>query len=79
MYSSEAEFISNLNNNEYKFALFDIKPFRVAHSDDFLVKQIRNSGATPIAFVEDNYSSDCETLNSVGTVNEIYQKLKKCG
>jgi signal transduction histidine kinase/CheY-like chemotaxis protein len=79
MYSSEADFISHLDNNEYKFALFDIKPFRVANSDDFLLNLIRDSGATPIAFVEDDYSSDCETLNSVGTVNEIYQKLKKCG
>ncbi|HHH51724.1 MAG TPA: response regulator [Campylobacterales bacterium] len=79
MYSSEAEFISHLDNNEYKFALFDIKPFRVAHSDDFLVNLIRDSGATPIAFVEDNFSSDCETLNSVGSINEISQKLKECG
>jgi len=79
MYSSETDFISNLDNNEYKFALFDVKPFRVTHSDDFLVNLIRNSGATPIAFVEDEYSSDYETLNSVGSVREIYQKLKRCG
>jgi len=55
------------------------KPFKVTHSDDFLVNLIRNSGATPIAFVEDEYSSDYETLNSVGSVREIYQKLKRCG
>jgi DNA-binding response OmpR family regulator len=80
-YSSEDEFISHLDNNEYKFALFDAKPFRASKSDDFLINLIRDSGATPIAFVEDDYSSsDCETLNPVvGSVNEIYQKLKKCG
>ncbi|NOZ90789.1 MAG: response regulator [Epsilonproteobacteria bacterium] len=79
-YSSEDEFISHLDNNEYKFALFDAKPFRVTNSDDFLVNLIKDSGATPIAFVEDDYiGSDCETLNPVGSVNEIYQKLQKCG
>jgi len=78
-YVSEDEFISHLDNNEYKFALFDAKPFRASNSDDFLVNLIRDSGATPIAFVEDDYSSTCETLNPVGSVNEIYRKLKKCG
>jgi len=79
MYSSETDFISHLDNNEYKFALFDVKPFIVTYSDKFLVNLIRNSGATPIAFVEDEYNSDYETLNIVGSVKEIYQKLNRCG
>jgi CheY-like chemotaxis protein len=79
-YSSEDEFISHLDNNEYKFALFDAKPFKVTNSDDFLVNLIRDSGATPIAFVEEKCQSsgNYETLNTAGSINEIYQKLQKC-
>jgi len=78
-YISKDEFISHLDNNQYKFALFDAKPFKTNNSDDFLVSLIRDSGATPIAFVEDDSKSgNYETLNPVGSINEIYQKLKKC-
>jgi len=78
-YSSQEEFISHLDNNEYKFALFDAKPFKAKNSEEFLVSLIRDSGATPIAFVEDDYKGgNYETLNPVGSINEIYQKLKKC-
>ena len=79
MYSSEDRFLEQLDTKEYKFALFDAKPFREVNSDGMVVELIRDAGATPIAFVErDNNSNYCETLKSVGHVNEISRKLKKC-
>ena len=79
-YSSENEFIEHLGSYDYKFALFDAKPFSSVNSDNFIVDIIRDSGATPIAFVEDeNSDSSCERLKPVGTANEISETLKKCG
>jgi len=77
-YSSEDKFLEQLNNSHYAFALFDAKPFRKINADSFVVDLIRESGATPIAFVEkDNNSQYCETLQSVGTVEEIQEKLMR--
>jgi len=78
-YSSADSFLEQLDNQEYKFALFDAKPFRAINSDSVVVELIRDSGATPIAFVErDNNSNYCETLEPVGHANEISNKLKMC-
>ena len=77
-YSSEDKFLEQLNNSHYAFALFDAKPFSKINADSFVVDLIRDSGATPIAFVEkDNKSQYCETLQSVGTVEEIQEKLMR--
>ncbi len=79
-YCSEAEFIGHLEDHAYKFALFDAKPFHKANSDNFIVDLIRDSGATPIAFVEEGYEdSYCERLKPVETANDISEKLRKCG
>ncbi len=79
MYSSEDEFLEHLDN-DYKFALFDVKPFQRINSDDFVINLIKDSGATPIAFVDsDNENSSCETLMQIGNINEISKKLEKCG
>ncbi|NEW59971.1 response regulator [Sulfurovum sp. bin170] len=79
-YSSADKFLEQLDRKEYKFALFDAKPFREVNSDSMVVELIRDSGATPIAFVErDNTSNYCETLKPIGHANEISNKLIKCG
>ena len=79
-YSSADIFLEQLDSKEYKFALFDAKPFRLINSDSMIVELIRESGATPIAFVErDNKKHYCETLKPVGDANEISEKLRKCG
>jgi signal transduction histidine kinase/CheY-like chemotaxis protein len=78
-YSSADRFLEQLDNQQYKFALFDAKPFRAINSDSVVVELIRDSGATPIAFVErDNNSNYCETLRPIGHANEISNKLKMC-
>ena len=80
MYSSIDSFIENIDKREYKFALFDRKPFKRINSENFVVDLIRESGITPIAFVEKESESDyCETLKSVGHANEISEKLRRCG
>jgi CheY-like chemotaxis protein len=79
MYSSKDEFLEHLDRN-YKFALFDIKPFQRVNRDDFVINLIKSSGTTPIAFVDnDEYNLACEIINQMGNVTEISQKLKKCG
>jgi CheY-like chemotaxis protein len=76
VYSNRDEFLEQLDKKKYTFALFDAKPFRVIHSDELVVDIIRDSGATPIAFVEkDNNSNYCATLNLVDGVKEIEHKL----
>ena len=78
-FSSADKFLEQLDNEEYKFALFDAKPFRAINSDSVVVELIRDSGATPIAFVErDNSVISCETLEPIGHANKISNKLKKC-
>lgn len=78
-FSSESEFLEQLDTQDYKFALFDAKPFKRVNSDNFVVDLIRDSGATPIAFVESYQSTTpCETLKPIGNVREISQTLKKC-
>jgi signal transduction histidine kinase/CheY-like chemotaxis protein len=79
MYSSADKFLEQLDSKEYKFALFDAQPFKSINSDSVLVDLIRDSGATPIAFVErDNNSNYCETLKPISHANEILNKLRKC-
>jgi len=79
MYCLADKFLEQLDNKEYKFALFDAKPFKAVNSDNMIVELIRDSGATPIAFVErDNTTNYCETLKPIGHANEISNKLKKC-
>ncbi len=79
-YCSENEFIEHLDSYTYKFALFDAKPFSTVNSNSFIVDIIRDSGATPIAFVEDGHEdSYCERLKPVETANELSEKLRKCG
>ena len=76
VYNNKDEFLEQLDNKKYKFALFDAKPFRVINSDELVVDIIRDSGAIPIAFVEkDNNTNYCATLNSVDGVKEIEHKL----
>jgi signal transduction histidine kinase/CheY-like chemotaxis protein len=76
MYSNKNEFLEQLDSKKYTFALFDVKPFRKINSDKLVVDLIRDSGATPIAFVEkDNNIDYCETLNPVDGVKEIKHKL----
>jgi DNA-binding response OmpR family regulator len=78
-FTSENEFLEHLDSKEYKFAMFDAKPFRAINSDSVVVDLIRSAGATPIAFVEkDNKTNYCETLKPIGYVDEISDKLKKC-
>jgi len=76
VFSNKNEFLEQLDKKKYKFALFDAKPFRVINSDELIVNIIRDSGATPIAFVEkDNNINYCATLNLVDGVKEIEYKL----
>jgi signal transduction histidine kinase/CheY-like chemotaxis protein len=76
VYSNRNDFLEQLDKKKYIFALFDAKPFRVINSDELVVDIIRDSGATPIAFVEkDNNSNYCATLNLVDGVKEIEHKL----
>ena len=77
MYSSKDEFLEHLDN-DYIFALFDIKPFQEIDKDDYIINLIRESGATPIAFVENN-SYNSNTINQIRDISEISQKLKRCG
>ncbi len=79
VYSSKDEFLKNIDSS-YKFALFDLAPFRKLDSDDFIINLIKDNQIIPIAFVDDNdIKSSCETLKESGNINEIYKKLKKCG
>ena len=78
-YSKEEEFIDQLKSYSYKFALFDAKPFMSTNRDTYIIDSIRDSGATPIAFVEENDNSYCDQLRLAGTANEISEVLKKCG
>jgi len=78
-YSKEEEFIDQLKSYTYRFALFDAKPFISTNRDTFIIDSIRNSGATPIAFVDENDNSYCDQLKLAGTANEISEVLKKCG
>jgi len=76
LYSNQNEFLEKLDSKKYTFALFDAKPFRDINSDELVVDLIRDSGATPIAFVEkDNNLDYCETLNLVENVKGIKHKL----
>jgi len=82
MYSSMDTFLDNIDKRSYKFGLFDIQPFKRINSENFVVDLIRESGITPIAFVENEKESKsdyCETLKSVGHANEISEKLRNCG
>ena len=75
-YSNGNEFLEQLDNKEYGFALFDAKPFRMLNSEKMVVDLIRDCGATPIAFVEkDNDSKYCATLKSVESVQGIEDTL----
>ena len=79
-YDSKDDFLEHLDKDDYKFALFDAKPFTNINSEHIVVDLIRESGATPIAFVEKKgETSYCETLDSVGHANEISETLSKCG
>ena len=79
-YDSKDDFLEHLDKDNYKFALFDAKPFTNINSEHIVVELIRESGATPIAFVDKKgENSYCETLDSVGHANEISEKLSKCG
>jgi len=76
VYSNRDEFLEQLDNKKYRFALFDANPFRVINSEELVVDIIRDSGATPIAFVEKNNNINyCATLNLVDGVKEIEHKL----
>jgi signal transduction histidine kinase/DNA-binding response OmpR family regulator len=76
VYSDQNEFLEYLDKKKYTFALFDVNPFRRVHSEKLVVDLIRDSGATPIAFVEkDNNSNYCATLKLVDGVKEIEHKL----
>ena len=76
VYNNRDEFLDQLDNKKYTFALFDAKPFRVINSEELVVDIIRDSGATPIAFVEkDNNIDYCTTLNTVENVKVIEHKL----
>ncbi len=75
-YNNTNEFLEQLDNKKYDFALFDAKPFRAMNTDKLIVDLIRVNGATPIAFVEkDNNSNYCATLNPVESVKAIENKL----
>ncbi len=77
VYSSKDEFLKNIDSN-YKFALFDLSPFRKLDSDDFIINLIKENKIVPIAFVDSDIKSSCETLKESGNINEISKKLKKC-
>ena len=79
MYSSIDKFLGDIDKRSYRFALFDIKPFKGLKNENSVIDLIRESGAIPIAFVEKETESDyCETLKSVGHANEISEKLRRC-
>ncbi len=78
VYSSKNEFLKNIDSS-YKFALFDLAPFKKLDSDDFIIKLIKDNQIIPIAFIDNSDTiSSCETLKESGNINEIYKKLKKC-
>ena len=75
-YSVENEFLEQLDKREYAFVLFDIKPFRAINFDKLVVGLIHDSGATPIAFIENDKSIQyCATLNEVESVKGIEETL----
>ncbi len=79
-YDSKDDFLEHLDKDNYKFALFDAKPFTNINSEHIVIELIRESGATPIAFVDEKgENSYCETLDSIGHAHEISDKLSKCG
>ncbi len=78
VYSSKDEFLKNINSS-YKFALFDLAPFKKLDSDDFIINLIKDNRIVPIALVDSSdIKSSCETLKESGNINEISKKLKKC-
>jgi len=76
-YSAENEFLEQLDNKEYAFVLFDVKPFRAINSDKLVVELIYDSGAIPIAFVEKHKTvvQYCATLKEVENVKRIEETL----
>ena len=76
VYSSKRKFLEQLDSRKYAFALFDAKPFKRINSDQLVVELIRDSGATPIAFIDkDNHSNYCATLKEAENVKVIENKL----
>ena len=77
-FTTKDEFLKSIDP-KYKFALFDIEPFRAINSDEFVIKLIKSSGLIPIVFVDKReYLSCCETIFEQESVDTIVEKLKKC-
>ena len=75
---SEREFREQINQKEYKFALFDAKPIKSINRDDFIVDLIREHGAIPLAFTdEEDYKEYCDTLKTLTDVEELEARLKE--
>ncbi len=77
-YTTKDDFLKSIDSN-YKFALFDIEPFRAINSDEFVIKLIKSSGVIPILFVDRQEHLDCcDTILEQESIDTIIEKLKKC-
>ena len=78
MYHSEREFREQINHKKYAFALFDAKPLSTVNRDDFIVDLIKEKGAIPLAFTEEeSYKEYCDTLKVSTDVDELKARLKQ--
>lgn len=75
--SAEA-FKTNINNHAYTFALFDAKLLMSVNNEATIIELIKQSGAIPLAFTEDDhYKKYCTTLKTSNDIEELKEKLKK--
>lgn len=78
MYHSESEFREQIKHKKYAFALFDAKPLSSINRDDFIVDLIKEKGAIPLAFTEEeHYKEYCDTLKISTDVDELKARLKQ--
>jgi len=78
-FTTKDEFLKRIDS-KYRFAIFDIEPFRAINSDEFVIKLIKSSGVIPIVFVDKKEELlCCETIFEQESVDTIVEKLKKCG
>ena len=74
-YSSEDAFLDQIDSKNYRFILFDMKPFQRINTESFVVEMIKNSGAKPIAFAEDGRGKYCDVLSPMDSIEAIHKKL----
>lgn len=77
--NSKDDFNRKISTNRYKFVLFDgdsISTKKIDESQIRTINLIKDSGAIPIVFTEDNrYNSYCKTIKGDSNVKEIKEVL----